>query len=176
MSKKAFTLIEAIVVVIILSILAAVSIPVFQNIQGAARNTTTRAAVTSIRSAIAQYRQLEIAAGRAVGDAADPGWPLTSQIFDPHCGAPIEPHIMINSSLPPNPWASVSPIRIPGQADCVFTCAAACSQGDVAVADTEGWVYKPSTGEFWANTAENDGSVPVGDENCAGDPPTENCF
>jgi prepilin-type N-terminal cleavage/methylation domain-containing protein len=55
-TTRAFTLIELMIVVAMLGILAAIAVPVFNNATDDARDSSTRAQLLTIRSAIVRYR------------------------------------------------------------------------------------------------------------------------
>lgn len=181
MKDDAFTLIELVIVITILAILAAVAIPIFQNLQTSARNAATKGAVGAIRQAISQYRANEIANGRSDGSGSGgaAGWPSTGQVMDWHCIGYNSslPHVMELADLPPNPWASVTTYVTVGQGDCVGAAGPFTPKGIVTTTVNAGWRYKQFDGQFWANSAENDGTPSFDlENNCAADPSTENCF
>jgi type II secretion system protein G len=55
-TRKAFTLIEMLIVVVIIGILAAALIPRLQSVQGRARDTKRKADISQIGSALAIYK------------------------------------------------------------------------------------------------------------------------
>ena len=62
-SKKAFTMIEAVFVIVILGILAAIAVPKFAATRTDAEISKTRADISSIRSAIVSERQTQLIKG-----------------------------------------------------------------------------------------------------------------
>ena len=81
---------------------------------------------------------------------------------------------MEGSFIPPNPWAFVSKARTPSQAQCTLGCDD-CPKGAVFGLKDAGRLFNFKTGEFWANTTENDGTT-TGDETCPPGGTTENCY
>jgi type II secretion system protein G len=55
-TRKAFTLIEMLIVVVIIGILAAALIPRLQSVQGRARDTKRKADISQIGSSLAIYK------------------------------------------------------------------------------------------------------------------------
>lgn len=154
--KKGFSLVELVITVTILAILAAVAIPIFQDLQGQARNATTQGGLGVIRTAISNYRANEIAHDRADGFNVT-GWPDLNKVTDVHCTAVIGPHVMQNSDTPDNPWARVAGYG--SNSDCVQNAAGNPKGTLITGAVNAGWNYNPTNGEFWANTAQNGGAV-----------------
>ena len=93
---------------------------------------------------------------------------------------PALPHVMANADLPDNPWAFVAAHvqASAGNEDCAVFSIAGVPKGIVSTGALfrAGWRYKPSTGEFWANTSENDGNGSASGDNCASGETTENCY
>jgi len=54
--KKAFTLIEMLIVIVIIGILAAALVPRLQDVQGRARDTKRKADITQLTNAISLYK------------------------------------------------------------------------------------------------------------------------
>lgn len=72
--QKGFTLIELVMVIAILGILAAVALPRFQDLSGAARISATRGSLGSVRSALAiRYAQSAITGNTAAFPGAPGG-------------------------------------------------------------------------------------------------------
>ena len=170
---SSFTLIEIVMAIVILGIVVAVAVPVYIKIDTDARNAATKAALGGIRTAIQAYRLNEVANGRPAT------YPHVSQITGKVCWNynPTN-HIMANADIPANPWASVA--NHIGAVNETCVAMGLITKGRVLIQTQswcQGWLYNRDTGEFWANSAENDGTPSVHAENeCATIPTTENCF
>lgn len=164
-SPKGFTLVELIIVAVVLTALAAVAIPVYQDLQAVNREKAVRSALASVRSAIAVYRENEIASGRASGSmaagvgATARGWPSLSRVQEweqcSNCGIGCCPKVMENGDVPDNLYRGLGAQddRVDTNGAGTATCAALGSpKGTVNGAVLMGWYYNPCTGEFWANS------------------------
>ncbi|MFH1857755.1 MAG: type II secretion system protein [Candidatus Omnitrophota bacterium] len=175
-SCNAFTLIELVIVITILAILAAVAVPVFQNLQKQAKDSAVKGAVMAMREAIQHYRMNEIASGRwpgTPGDWPDNGCPNNQvrSIEQVDC----TPCVMENGIVPDNPWARG--VVQAGRENYVATVVGVMPRGTINNPLITGWFYNLDTCDIWADTAENDGTPSVpGENNCAIDSTTENCF
>lgn len=145
--QQAFTLIELVIVVTILAILAAVAIPVFQELQTQARNSVVRGVLAGVREAISHYMANEVVNGRF-----DP-YPTVQQIRDIQ-DDPTLPKVMLHGEMPDNPWAPIwnnNPAVDPdGVANAIVPV-----RGDTDQNAPYGWGYKQATGEFWPNSTVN---------------------
>lgn len=146
-----FTLIELVIVVTILAILAAVAVPLFQDLQRQARNSATRGALGAMREAIQNYRMNEIASGRADGVTVT-GWPNLQRVYDIRFPSSEQPHIMENGDTPENPWGS-------NLIERDHVGASGGPKGTVVGPIPVGWFYNATNGEIWANSANNGGPV-----------------
>jgi len=168
---KGFTLIELVMVILLLSILAAVAIPSFQDLRTEARDSSVRAALGGVRSAIAIAR----AAVALQEDVTAPPYPtaleLQSNIYlgsHPVLSAiatTANKRIMdASTGLPFNPW-SLTTIPLAQQAS-VFDCQTLTKSlvRSLAGQTDFGWCYNQTTGEFWANSDRN-AAVAGGTEN-----------
>lgn len=122
-----FTLIEIIVIITVLGIIAAVSIPRYADVAGESKKAACRRSLNELRSAISIYYSEKAAV------TGYPVWPELDTLSE--FGA------VLASDIPPNPFQPNAPDSIvegfvPG----------------VIVGDRGGWAYKPSTGQIWPNT------------------------
>jgi prepilin-type N-terminal cleavage/methylation domain-containing protein len=120
---RGFTLIELMVVVAIIGILAAIAIPLYQNIQSRARTAKVQMDVRSIASALTQYATGCEGLPGQPGDVCTPGGPAPGSLLatqNTMTGALIGP-FFAQFPIPPPGWCAVSPctendyvITIPG--------------------------------------------------------------
>jgi len=128
-SKKGFTLIELVIVLVLIGILAAVAIPRFHDMKGNAEEAAIRGTLGNVRSAITITRANLLANGTNA-------WPTFSATMD----------TVLDTEMPDNPWAGAAGDN---------TVADASVTGDAVGeidASGDGWQYDPATGDFWANT------------------------
>jgi len=159
-SLTGFTLIELVIVITILAILAAVAVPLFQNIQREARNAAVRGAVAAMREAIQHYRMNEITSGRQPGDTGlypTNGCPGNGMYSTEQPGS-APPYVMENGFIPDNPWARG--VKTAGNENWIFfTAGSGVLRGALYGTQDMGWVYHVETCDIWANTAVNGGPM-----------------
>ena len=146
-------MIELVIVVTILAIVAAISIPVFQDLRQRAKISACQGILGAIRSGISLYRANEIAQGRSDGvmsqalflSGGNPGNQVKESPLDSNSGSVVT----FNGDIPDNPFAKEGGI-ISGNEDHIdagnsYACCILSGTND-------GWRYNTTTGRFWANT------------------------
>lgn len=132
--RRAFTLVEVLVVVVILGILAAVVVPRFAGATDDARTSSLQSTLAGVRSSIASYRMDAVISG------ADP-FPSVAQLTD---GS------VVKFDLPANPFSGVAGVQ--------SVSSAQASARAVVGAEGAGWNYyvdndaDPAVAIFYANT------------------------
>ncbi len=132
--KKAFTLIEILIVVVILGILAAIVIPQFTKASEEAQVGNTVTQLQTIRSQIELYRV------RNNGNPPD----LTTTPFQDLVNV-----TGTNAAPDGNTYMKSAPIN-PRTGTSTVTPGDAAPTGFVQ-RDDAGWIYNVATGDFWAN-------------------------
>ncbi|MHA7812683.1 MAG: competence type IV pilus major pilin ComGC [Phycisphaerales bacterium] len=134
--RKAFTLVEVLIVIVILGVLAAVAVPRFAGASDDAKASAVQSTVAGVRSAIATYRTSAVIQGN------DP-YPTLAQLSD---GS------VLKFEIPPNPFSSVGGVQSVGQAQ-------AEARG-VSNPGAAGWNYyvnnnsDPAVAIFYANSED----------------------
>ena len=144
-AKRAFTLVEILIVVIILGILAAIVIPQFTEASTEARISNLRTNLQTIRSQLLLYKtqHLEIYPGATFTTQMTQYSDLAGAVSaTPDTDHPFGPYLQ---SIPINPFSGVNTMRIVTGASTVFSCS-----------DDAGWYFNSTTGEFRADLTTAD--------------------
>ncbi len=144
MVHKAFTLVEILVVIVMLSILAAIAVPKFSGAADNARSASTQSTLAAVRSSIATFRMNAVIAGN------DP-FPTLAQLTN---------GTVVKFDLPANPYTGVTGVQ--------SVSLAQANNRTVVSEDAFGWNYyfnnssNPPKAIFYANSAvdssEDDGN------------------
>jgi prepilin-type N-terminal cleavage/methylation domain-containing protein len=152
---RAFTLVELLIVVVVLGILAGIVLPSFSSSTQDTKVSATVQNVQTIRSALDFFKvqHSDTYPGYPTGGSGTPTEALfTAQLTLASkkdgstaaigtAGYTYGPYL--KNGIPANPFNAFATVKI------IADGAAFPTAGD----DTTGWVYKPQTGEFKANTA-----------------------
>ena len=154
-----FTLIELAMVMLILSVLAAVALPEFMDFRTDAKNATLKGALGSFRSAL-------IIATAAIALKEDPTllppkYPtlleMQSNLYGGVHRVLSGTYIMENQhGIPQNPW-SISTLPAAHKnsiINCNVTKSLIASTSGI---DFRGWCYRETSGDVWANSNLNKG-------------------
>lgn len=170
-NQKGFTLIEILMVVMLVAILAAVSIPQFIDFRVDAKNAAVNSAVGTLRTAIVnQYAQTMLRCAKPAGTFATAAQ-LTANDITSGTGAPCtttqitgipDRQFVATAAIPDNPWSGGT------VKNSVTACTGATTGCDPADATdclgaayttaSSGWCYDSSNGKIWANSKNNIGT------------------
>ena len=156
-----FTLIELVMVILLLSILAAVAIPNFVDFRTEARNAAANGAIGGLRSALAVARAA-IALREEAANAQTYPTVLEMQINAFNVSHPVlsGKNIMdASAGMPVNAW-SLTTIPL-AQQNTFFDCSS-MTKGIVrsdAAREDFGWCYRQDNGQAWANSDRNNATT-----------------
>lgn len=125
-TRRAFTLIELIAVIVVLAILSGVALPRFFDYSAKAKESACRGALGGVRSAIASFYSNSAVNG-------SPVYPTIAQLRT--AGT------VMQEAIPENPYNNDSRIL-----------AASWDASNPPVSGNRGWCYDEATGKFWANS------------------------
>lgn len=136
--RKAFTLVEILIVVVILGILAAIVIPQFTSASEEAQSSSAASQLSTVRNQIELFRVRNNGTAPALadlftGDAADP-------LTEPATGWTSIVNADYLRVAPVNPRTGTSTLAAGTEAPT-----AAVAAGD------DGWIYDEATGRIWMN-------------------------
>lgn len=126
-TRRAFTLIELIAVIIVLAILAGVAVPKYFDYSTKAKESAAKATLGATRSAIANFYAN---AAKTTGAGA---YPTLTEIG---ADGPV-----LEQGIPENPYNGSSEVQ-----------AATWDPDAPPITGTAGWNYDAAAGRFWANS------------------------
>jgi len=151
-ARRAFTLVEILIVIIILGILATIVIPQFSSASQQAKENSLRDDLRFMRSQIGVFRaqHRDVSPGYPGGDRSQPPTEadFADQMMlhsDEHCATNATATTVFKfgpylSRMPSNPLSGLTTVLIVNNGASI-----------PAVDDSTGWIYKPQTQEFIAN-------------------------
>jgi MSHA pilin protein MshA len=127
-SKKGFTLVELVIIIVVLGIIAAVAVPKYLDITTEAKEASCKASLGALRSGISIWYAREAARGNT------PTYPPIDSLRTVN--------VVMDRAIPGNPYQTNAP-------DSIVT---GVTKGTI-VGTRGGWAYIESTGDIWANTS-----------------------
>ena len=127
-SRKGFTLVELVIIIVVLGIIAAVAVPKYLDITSEAKESSCKASLGALRSGISIWYAREAARGNT------PTYPPIDSLRTIN--------VVMDRSIPENPYQTDAP-------DSIVT---GVTKGTV-VGIRGGWAYIELTGQIWPNTS-----------------------
>lgn len=158
MTRRAFTLVEILIVVVILGILAAVVLPTLQGQTASARESSAKDSLSTMRTQIEFYKMEH--------DGVPPGY--VSGVGTPEAtlqlqftGTTTETGAASSSTVPSDPYLYGPYIRkLPknpyNNLSTIIYVDEATTFADAVDGTSSGWLYKKETGEFKINWTGTD--------------------
>lgn len=159
--RRGFTLIELVMVILLLSILAAIAIPNFIDFRTDAKNAATQGAIGAFRSAIS----IATASIQLKEDPTIPT-PKYPTLDEMQKNSFTSSHPVLSGTwimdpaigIPKNPW-SLSTLNTTNMSSILNCGGSKPNVGSTSGLDYRGWCYKETSGEIWANSNLNQQSV-----------------
>lgn len=143
-TKKGFTLIELIIVLVIVGILAAVAVPKFADLGNRAKFAAIKGTVGNVRSALSVAKANNLI---NASNTANAYWPYLTQLDESTSASTIgNDSCPLDSVMPENPFFTANGNLV--EAATGAEAAARTADGTGA-----GWRYYEGSGIFYANTS-----------------------
>ncbi len=144
--RKAFTLVEILIVVVILGILAAIVIPQFTNASQEAQRGNVVTQMQTIRNQIELYRVRNNGTNPTLAGTGNAAFSAAgASLVNPPANPTQQPYMRSPALNPRNSRTDVADVTTTGDA---FIADAAGR--NPTTAGQPGWIYNPTTGEFCA--------------------------
>ena len=153
-------------VITLVAILSAVAIPQFLDFRTEAKDAATLAALGAMRTGLSNQKgNMILRCNSAPGS-----WPsiasvtANSVITGGDCTAlqvvnSDEAKFVSESTMPGNPWGVAKSTTVVACSGAGCNNAGTDCAGAAYTAASDGWCYKPATGEFWANSNNSTGPI-----------------
>ena len=133
MSRRGFTLIELVIIIVILGILATQAIPTYLSMVDDAKRASAKANLGSLRSSVSIFYAYK--ATPMGGESAT--WPTITQLTDQNT--------VLNGQMPDNGYDTTA----------VKNDVVAAVTNHLVVGGGAGWAYIATSGLIWLNTSTN---------------------